>query len=404
MAAPRVAAPQRGRATAPGPGGPATPGLEEGPVMTAISPSAEMEFDVHISDHPVPAAERERRLAAPGFGAVFTDHMVTMRWSADRGWHGARLEPYGPLMLDPATQVFHYAQEIFEGMKAYRQAGGAIAAFRPWGNAARFNASARRMAMPELPEDAFVRAIELLVTQDRAWVPDAEGCSLYLRPFMIATQVGLGINRPSQSYQFTLIASPAAAYFPSGIKPVTVWLSQEYTRAAPGGTGATKCGGNYAGAFAAQQQAVDNGCDQVVWLDAAERRWVEEMGGMNLFFVYGPGPDAKIMTPALTGTLLPGVTRDSLLTLGRDLGYQVEEGKISADAWQASCEAGELTEVFACGTAAVITPVGTVRSASGGWVIGDGTPGPVTLRLREELMGIQYGERPDPHGWIHKIC
>jgi len=372
--------------------------------MTAISPSAEIEFDVYISDHPVPSAERERRLEAPGFGAVFTDHMVTVRWSADRGWHDGRLEPYGPFTLDPATQVFHYAQEIFEGMKAYRQAGGAVAAFRPWANAARFKSSARRMAMPQLPDEAFVRAIELLVTQDRAWVPDADGHSLYLRPFMIATQVGLGINRPSQSYLFALIASPAAAYFRSGIKPVTVWLSREYTRAAPGGTGETKCGGNYAGAFAGQQQAVDNGCDQVVWLDAAERRWVEEMGGMNLFFVYGTGRDAKIMTPALTGTLLPGVTRDSLLTLGRDLGYQVEEGKISVDDWRAGCEAGELTEVFACGTAAVITPVGTVKSASGGWVIGDGTPGPVTLRLREELMGIQYGERPDPHGWIHKIC
>jgi branched-chain amino acid aminotransferase len=260
------------------------------------------------------------------------------------------------------------------------------------------------MAMPELPEEAFVRAIELLVAQDRAWVPGTAEYSLYLRPFIIATQVGLGINRPSQSYQFTLIASPAAAYFPSGIKPVTVWLSEEYTRSAPGGTGAAKCGGNYAGSFAGQQQALDHGCDQVVWLDAAERRWVEEMGGMNLFFVYGPGPDARIMTPALTGTLLPGVTRDSLLTLTRDLGYQTEEGKISADAWRAGCEAGELTEVFACGTAAVITPVGGVKSAGGDWVIGDGTPGPVTLKLREELMGIQYGERPDPHGWIHKIC
>jgi len=359
--------------------------------MTTFSPSGEIEFGVHVSDHPVPSAERERVLAAPGFCAVFTDHMVTMRWSAERGWHDARLEPYGPLTLDPATQVFHYAQEIFEGTKAYRQAGGLIATFRPWANAARFNLSARRMAMPEVPEDTFVRAIELLVTQDRAWVPDADEYSLYLRPFMIATQVGLGINRPSQSYQFTLIASPAAAYFPSGIKPVTVWLSQEYTRAAPGGTGAAKCGGNYAGSFAGQQQAVDNGCDQVVWLDAAERRWVEEMGGMNLFFVYGTGTGARVMTPAL-------------LTLGRDLGYRVEEGKISADEWRAGCAAGELTEVFACGTAAVITPVGKVKGTSAEWVIGDGTPGPVTLRLREELMGIQYGERPDPHGWIHKIC
>lgn len=372
--------------------------------MTTISPSTEITFDIHVSDHPVPGAERAQILAAPKFGSVFTDHMVTLRWSAERGWHDGQLEPYGPFTLDPATQVFHYAQEIFEGLKSYRQTSGAVVGFRLRANAARFNSSARRMAMPELPEDAFIRAIEVLVSQDREWVPDGEGRSLYLRPFMIATQVGLGINQPSQAYLFSLIASPAGAYFTGGIKPVQVWLSQEYTRAASGGTGETKCGGNYAGSFAGQQQALDNGCDQVVWLDAAERRWVEEMGGMNLFFVYGTGPGARIMTPALTGTLLPGVTRDSLLKLSRDLGYRVEEGRISAEEWHAGCASGELTEVFACGTAAVITPVGRVKSASEEWVIGDGSPGPVTLRLREELLGIQYGERPDPHGWIHKIC
>src|SRR5215831_3582278 len=360
--------------------------------MSAL-PSQEPEFDIRPTAAAIPAAQRAQMLVAPGFGSVFTDHMATIRWTDDQGWHDARIEPYGPITLDPAAQVLHYGQEIFEGLKAYMQADGSVAAFRPQANAARFNRSAARLAMPELPESLFVRAIELLVAQDRAWVPAADGHSLYLRPFMIATQVGLGINRPSQSYLFALIASPAAAYFRSGIKPVTVWLSREYTRAAPGGTGETKCGGNYAGAFAGQQQAVDNGCDQVVWLDAAERRWVEEMGGMNLFFVYGTGTDARIMTPALTGTLLPGVTRDALLTLGRDLGYPMEEGKISADAWQAGCEAGELTEVFACGTAAVITPVGGVRGASAEWVIGDGAPGPVTLRLREELMAIQDGAR-----------
>ena len=372
--------------------------------MTTTSPATGIEFDVHVSDHPMATAERDRLLAAPGFGAVFTDHMVTMRWSAERGWHDARLEPYGPFTLDPATQVFHYAQEIFEGLKAYRQAGGSVAAFRPWANAARFNSSARRMAMPELPEEAFVRAIELLVTQDRAWVPDTAEYSLYLRPFIIATQVGLGINRPSQSYQLTVIASPAAAYFPSGIKPVTVWLSEEYTRSAPGGTGAAKCGGNYAGSFAGQQQALDHGCDQVVWLDAAERRWVEEMGGMNLFFVYGTGPEARIMTPALTGTLLPGVTRDSLLTLGRDLGYQAEEGTISADAWRAGSEAGELTEVFACGTAAVITPVGFVKANGFEMTINQGENGPATMALREALLAVQHGTAPDTHGWMHTIC
>ena len=368
------------------------------------SPSTEIAFDVRPCTDPVLAAERERILEVPGFGEVFTDHMVTIRWSAERGWHDGRLEPYGPLMLDPATSVFHYAQEIFEGLKAYRQAGGPIVAFRPQANAARFNRSAVRLAMPELPEAEFLRSLELLVTQDREWVPPAVGHSLYLRPFMIATQRGLGVNRPSSSYLFAVIASPAAAYFKGGVQPVSVWLSEDYTRAAPGGTGEAKCGGNYAAAFAGQIQAVNSGCDQVVWLDAVERRWVEEMGGMNLFFVYGRGPEASIMTPALTGTMLPGITRDSLLKLGPDLGFATTEGRISADQWRAECESGELTEVFACGTAAVITPVGKVKGASAEWLIGDGTPGPVTVRLREELVGIQYGNRPDPYGWIHKIC
>jgi branched-chain amino acid aminotransferase len=368
------------------------------------SDSPEMGFDVRVSDHPVPAAERERILAAPRFGEVFTDHMVTIRWSLGQGWHDASLRPYGPFMLDPATTVFHYAQEIFEGLKAYRQAGGTIVAFRPYANAARFNRSADRMAMPRLPPDIFVRAIELLVEQDRDWVPTAEEHSLYLRPFMIATQKGLGVNHPSSSFQFTVIASPTGSYFASGVKPVSVWLSHEYTRAAPGGTGEAKCGGNYAAAFAGQQQAVDHGCDQVVWLDAFERTWIEEMGGMNLFFVYGEGPQARIMTPALTGTLLPGVTRDALLKLAPDCGIPAEEGKMSADGLRSGCESGEITEVFACGTAAVITPVGTIKSADGEWTVGDGTGGPVTMRLREELLGIQYGHRPDPYGWMHKIC
>ena len=371
--------------------------------MTA-SLNPEIAFATRASSDPVPAAERDQILASPGFGEVFTDHMVTLRWTADQGWHDGAVRPYGPLMLEPATAVFHYAQEIFEGLKAYRQGGGPIVAFRPQANAARFNRSATRLAMPELPEAAFLRSIELLVTQDRDWVPAADGHSLYLRPFMIATQRGLGVNRPSQEYLYTVIASPAAAYFKGGIRPVSVWLSHEYTRAAPGGTGEAKCGGNYAAAFAGQLQATASGCDQVVWLDAVEHRWVEEMGGMNLFFVYGSGAQARIMTPALTGTMLPGITRDSLLTLGPDLGIRAEEGKISADQWEAECASGELTEVFACGTAAVITPVGTVKSANGEWTIGDGTPGPVTMRLREELVGIQYGQRPDPHGWVYKIC
>ena len=372
-------------------------GEEEVPIM--------IQFDIRPSGHTVPDAEREAMLASPGFGQIFTDHMITARWSAGDGWHDARLEPYGPFTLDPATSVLHYSQEFFEGLKAYRQDNGSIAMFRPDANAARFNSSARRMAMPELPEETFIRALELLVAQDREWVPPGEGNSLYLRPFMIATQRGLGVNHPSNEYLFCVIASPAASYFSGGVKPVTVWLSQDYTRAAPGGTGGVKTGGNYAAAFLAQQQAVDRGCDQVVWLDAAEHRWVEEMGGMNLFFVRGSAEAQPwIMTPPLTGTLLPGITRDSLLKLAPDLGIKAVEERITIDQWQAECAAGELTEVFACGTAAVITPVGRVKGESVEWTIADGNPGAVTMRLRDELIGIQYGHRPDPFNWVHKVC
>ena len=286
-----------------------------------------IDFDIRPTDHPVPDAERERLLEAPGFGQLFTDHMITLRWTAERGWHDGRLEPYGPFTLDPATSVLHYSQEFFEGLKAYRQDNGSITMFRPDANAARFNSTARRMAMPELPPETFIRALELLVAQDREWVPGGAGNSLYLRPFMIATQRGLGVNHPSSEYLFCVIASPAASYFASGVKPVTVWLSQEYTRAAPGGTGGVKTGGNYAAAFVAQQQAVDRGCDQVVWLDAAEHRWVEEMGGMNLFFVRGGDTGHPwIATPPLTGTLLPGITRDSLLKLAPQLGVKAVRG------------------------------------------------------------------------------
>ncbi len=369
--------------------------------MTSTAP--EIDFEIHPSSTPLPSPDRERILAAPGFGQVFTDHMITLRWTEGRGWHDGKLEPYGPFRLDPATAVFHYGQELFEGLKAYRQDSGSIVMFRPQANAARFNSGCRRMAMPELPEETFLRALELLVTQDREWIPAGEGNSLYLRPFMIATARGLGVNHPSSEYLFCVIASPAASYFGAG-KTVRVWLSEDYTRAAPGGTGAVKCGGNYAAAFAAQQQAVDNGCDQVVWLDAAEHEWVEEMGGMNLYFVYGSGEDARVVTPALTGSLLPGITRDSLLKLAPTLGIPAEEGRISVSQWRDACASGSLTEVFACGTAAVITPVGAVDGVSGGWTIGGGTPGPLTMRLKQELIGIQYGHRPDPFGWIHKVA
>ncbi len=355
------------------------------------------------NENPRSPEEREAILANPGFGAHFTDHMVRIDWTSDHGWDAGSVVPYGPLTLDPAAAVLHYGQEIFEGLKAYRRVDGTIASFRPDANAARFQNSARRMAMAELPTELFVESLRALVEVDRDWVPTNPDSALYLRPFMLATEVGLGVNSPSHSYTYLLIASPAGAYFKGGVKPVTVWLSTEYTRAAPGGTGEVKCGGNYAASFAATAYAAAQGCDQVVWLDAAEHRWVEEMGSNNLGFVYGSGPDARIMTPALTGTLLPGITRDSLLQVAADLGYRAEEGRISVEEWQAGCESGEITEVFGCGTAAVVTPVGAVKGANTSFTIGDGTAGPVTAALRERLTGIQTGRVEDTHGWMHRL-
>ena len=355
-----------------------------------------------LNPNPRPAAERDAILANPGFGRHFTDHMVRIDWTQDGGWQDARLIPYGPLAIDPATNVLHYGQAIFEGLKAYRHADGSVRTFRPEENAARFQRSAERMAMPQLPTELFIEALQALVDVDQAWVPDGTDKSLYLRPFMISTEVGLGV-RPASAYAFLLIASPAGAYFPQGVKPVSVWLSTEYVRAAPGGTGAAKFAGNYAASLLAQQQAAAKGCDQVVWLDAIERRWVEEMGGMNLYFVFGKGADARIMTPELTGTLLPGVTRASLLEVAADLGIPATEGRLSVEEWRDAAASGELTEVFACGTAAVITPVGRVKSATGDWQIADGGSGEVTMKLRERLVAIQTGDVFDSHAWMQVL-
>lgn len=359
-------------------------------------------FPLRANPRPLPANEREMILKDPGFGNVFTDHMVEIRWLAGKGWHDAAVVPYGPLTLDPATASIHYGQSVFEGLKAYRHADGGIYTFRPEANAARFARSARRLAMTELPEPLFIESIRALIAQDRDWVPADPEKSLYLRPFMFATEVGLGV-RPADEYLYLLIASPAGAYFKGGLQPVTVWLSEDYVRAAPGGTGEAKCAGNYAASLIAQAEAIEHGCDQVVWLDATEHRWIEEMGGMNLYFVYGSGPSARLVTPALTGSLLPGITRDSLLTLAADRGYQIEEGRVSVDDWRKGVETGELTEVFACGTAAVITPVGHVKARTGEWTVADGAAGPITQELRSALLAIQTGQTPDPHGWLTRV-
>jgi branched-chain amino acid aminotransferase len=350
--------------------------------------------------HPAPASAEGKAaiLANPGFGTNFTDHMVTIDWTEGTGWHDAVIGPRQPIPLDPAAAVLHYAQEIFEGLKAYVQADGSIALFRPEANAKRFNDSARRLAMPELPERVFVEAIEQLVAIDRSWIPEGEGASLYLRPFMIATEAFLGV-RPAKQYKFIVIASPAGNYFKSGAPAVSIWVS-DYTRAAPGGTGAAKCGGNYAASLVPQAEAIARGHDQVVFLDAAEHKWIEELGGMNLYFVFD---DGTLLTPELTGTILPGITRDSLLQLAREEGLTVKEGRYSLDQWRDDANSGRLVETFACGTAAVVTPVGRVAGREGEFTIGSGGPGQLTGRLKARLVAIQRGEAPDNHGWIRKI-
>ena len=360
-------------------------------------------IELKPTTEPLSAEERAAVLADPKFGQYFTDHMVTVEYTEGRGWHSAQLRPYGPIELDPATSVLHYGQEVFEGLKAYRQSDGSVACFRPEANAQRLNRSARRMAMPELPEELFIGAIDALVAQDVAWVPDDPEKSLYLRPFMFSTEVGLGVNRPAASYLFMLISSPAGSYFSGVGKPVTAWLSTDYVRAAPGGTGEAKCGGNYAASFLAQAQAVAEGCDQVCWLDAIEREYIEEMGSNNVFFVYGSGADARLFTPELSGSLLPGITRDSLLQASVDLGIPAEEGRISVSQLRQDAASGAITEAFGSGTAAVVTPIGGFKSADGSIVIGDGQPGEVTKRVRAHLLGVQHGDVADKHGWLHTI-
>ena len=360
-----------------------------------------MKITLNPQLHPVSDEDRAAKIAAGGFGKYYTDNMIMARYHDDTGWSDAELKAYGPITMDPATSVLHYGQEIFEGLKAYAQPDGGVSLFRPEANAARFRKSAARLALPLIDVDDFVSMVATLVKQEHNWVPKNVGESLYIRPFMFASEVGLGV-RPSNEATFMIITTPASAYFNPN-KPVTVWISTDFIRAAPGGTGDTKFGGNYAGTLLAQKQAAAEGCDQVVWLDAIERRWVEEMGGMNLYFVKGSGKKATLLTPKLTGTLLAGVTRDSIATVARDLGYSVEEGMISTDEWRDGVASGEITETFACGTAAVISPIGSAKSAQGTWVTGDGNPGPITMAIRETLLGIQHGTIEDKHGWNQRV-
>ena len=356
-------------------------------------------FSAEPNLHPVPPDVRAQILRSPGFGKHFTDHMVTITWTADGDWHDARVHPYGPLSLEPAAAVLHYGQEIFEGLKAYVHPDDSVWTFRPEANAARFQRSARRLALPELPTEWFVESVDALVRTDRAWAPKGAETSLYLRPFMFASEVFLGV-RPSEHVTYCVIASPAGAYFAKGVRPVSIWLSTEYNRAGVGGTGAAKCGGNYAASLLPQREAAEQGCEQVAFLDSVERTWVEELGGMNLYFVHD---DGSIVTPSLSGTILEGITRDSIVTLAGDLGHKVEERRISIDEWRDGVASGVITEVFACGTAAVVTPIGTLKWAGGDVGTGEDV-GEVTASLRSRLLDIQYGRAEDEHGWLHRVC
>jgi branched-chain amino acid aminotransferase len=349
--------------------------------------------------HPVAAGDRAAVLRNPGWGRAFTDHMVTMRYSESEGWHDWKLEARRALDFDPATMVFHYASEIFEGLKAYHLPDGGATLFRPDANARRFAASAERLAMAPLPEPLFVESCRALVRIDREWIPTAEGASLYLRPFMIGTETELGA-KPSAEFLFCVIASPVASYFKGDGAGVSLWVSENYTRAAPGGTGAAKCGGNYAAAHAAQVEGLREGCEQVVFLDAVEKRWVEELGGMNIFFVF---KDGTLQTPPLSGTILPGITRDSLITLARARGLTVREEPYSIDQWQQDATSGRLTEAFACGTAAVVTPIGKVRGRRHDFTIGDGGTGALTATLKAALTDIQFGHAEDTHHWLDRL-
>lgn len=362
-----------------------------------------LSFPVTPAANPRSDAEREEILANPGFGTRFTDHMLVATWTAEQDWHDGKVIEYGPITLMPSAAVLHYAQEIFEGLKAYRHADGSIWSFRPEQNAQRLNRSAARLALPQLPEEDFIASLRALVEVDKAWVPSQEAgeFSLYLRPFMYASEAFLGV-RPAREVTYSVIASPAGAYFSGGLKPVSLWLSTQYARAGEGGTGAAKCGGNYASSLAPQLEGIEHGCDQVVFLDSSTHTFIEELGGMNLFFVM---KDGRIVTPRLTGTILEGVTRASILELSKELGLDPREEQIEIEQWKDGVRTGEISEIFACGTAAVVTPVGELKWQGGSAPSTAGEAGgEVTNAIRRRLLDIQYGRVEDTHGWLTRLA
>ncbi len=394
--------------------------------MTSTDPatpqsSADDAPHYRLEAHPGPCspAERARLLAAPVFGTAFTDHMVRARWTTEGGWGQRRVTAYAPLALDPAAAVLHYGQEVFEGLKAYRHSDGSVWTFRPQLNAARFAASARRLALPELTEEDFLASLRALVSVDAAWVPEAPGTSLYLRPFMIASEAFLGV-RSARVVDYLVIASPAGGYFAAGEDadgpaagaaasgpgagaptPVAIWVADGQHRAGPGGTGAAKCGGNYAASLLPQQQAAEHGCAQVCFLDAATNTLLEEIGSMNLLVVTD---DGGVHTPVLSGTILDGVTRRSVLDLCREQGREVTERALPLAEVLAGVRTGRITEIFACGTAAVITPIGRLAGSGFDLTVGDGCLGPVAAALHEQLTGIQHGTRADTRGWLYRLA
>jgi branched-chain amino acid aminotransferase len=361
------------------------------------------EFQLLKNAQPTADNVREAIKADPGFGNHFTDHMAHVRYTREQGWHAHSVKPYGKIVLDPAAAVFHYAQEIFEGLKAYRHADGSVWTFRPQRNAARINTSAARLALPEISEEDFVGSLRALVEQDVEWVPtpasEADEVSLYLRPFMIASETFLGV-RSSHEVDYYVIASPAGAYFPGGVEPVSIWLSQNYKRASHGGTGFAKCGGNYAASLAAGEQAAAHGCAQVLFTDAEEGKYIEELGGMNLMLVTR---DGKLLTPQLGDSILDGVTRRSLLELAPQLGLEPQERQIPIEEWREGAASGEITEAFACGTAAVITPIGKLVSEDFTIDHGD-QPGEYAMKLRTSLLDIQYGRAEDVNDWLVRLA
>ncbi len=333
-----------------------------------------------------------------GFGQFFADHMFTMRWNRQQGWHEARIEPYRPFELEPAAMVFHYGQAIFEGMKAYRGADDQIFLFRPDDNLARMNQSAQRMCMPRFPQDRALQALRAMVYLDQEWVPSAPGATLYIRPTMIATEPVIGL-RPAEEYLFFIICCPVGAYYTGGFSPTRIYVEDKYVRAVPGGVGFAKTAGNYAASLKAQAEAHDKGYTQVLWLDAVEHRYVEEVGTSNIFFVIND----ELITPPLEGSILPGITRDSVLQLARDWGCTIRERRITIDEVVTAGESGALTESFGTGTAAVISPVGEFCYRDKTVRINDGQPGPLAARLYEELQAIQFGRAGDPHKWRVRV-